>query len=103
MQMDEMTHAIAKYPNKTGLVIKMANGSIITGIIDTMYEDDNLYEDSEHFDEYYSTVICLTEDYMLPTGELKKTGELTEINYHMPIKQIGLFDGTVIWSANQKE
>ena len=41
MTIDKMLDAIIKFPNGTGLIVKMKNGGLITGFIDTIYEDDN--------------------------------------------------------------
>ena len=100
MTIDKMLDAIIKFPNGTGLIVKMKNGGLITGFIDTIYEDDNgLDFGTEGYEEYDSCVIYVTKLSRDHNGEIYQPGQLTEINCKMPVEQIQLFDGTVIWKA----
>ena len=102
--MDEMMRAIIKFPNGTGLIVEMKNRGLITGFIDTIYKDDNgLDFESEGYEEYDSCVIYVTKLSRDHNGEIYQPGQLTEINYKMPVEQIQLFDGTVIWKSSESK
>ena len=101
MFLDKMLKAIMHLPMKTGLIVTMKNGETITGIIDTLYEDDNdLDFGSEGYEEFYSCVSEVTEVSRV-SNTVYQPGQLTEINCKCPIEQVQLFDGTVIWNASE--
>ena len=101
MFLDKMLKAIMHLPMKTGLIVTMKNGETITGIIDTLYEDDNdLDFGSEGYEEFYSCVIEVTEVSRV-SNTVYQPGQLTEIKCKCPIEQVQLFDGTVIWNASE--
>lgn len=101
---DEMLKVLWKFKMGTGIVVKMKNKGLITGFMLDIYEDDNgLDYGAEGYEEYYSCVINVSKLSIDYKGEIYQPGQLTEINYKMPVEQIQLFDGTVIWKSSESK
>ena len=101
---DEMLKVLWKFKMGTGIVVKMKNKGLITGFMIDIYNDDNgLDFGTEGYEEYDSCVIYVTKLSRDHNGEIYQPGQLTEINCKMPVEQIQLFDGTVIWKSSESK
>ena len=78
--MDELIKQIDKYPNGEKLKIKYKDGSVLEGIIDTIYETNNeLDEDDINYQEYYACAFLIVNVIYQPEEKYTK-GHLIEIN-----------------------
>lgn len=99
--MDEMLRAISSYPNGTYLQIEWADaGVILGGVIDTIYQTSNGYqEEISSFREYYACAFRIKDVIKNMSGNAYHANSLMEISMEAPPTTITLRDDKIVWKA----
>lgn len=99
--MDTLLKEISKYPNGTELIAEWANGCVVHGNIDTIYETDNELEmDDKNYEEFHAFLLYVT-DISVKANEKQafKKGDFIEVSMQNPPQRILLSDKEVVWES----
>ena len=100
--MNEVVEILRKYPNGTWLKVIFGEKEIILGgIIDTIYETCNEFEEAdERYREYYACAFMIKQVIKNASIVKYQNGMLIELSeYNIPSK-IELSDESVVWEKN---
>ncbi len=98
LDVDDIIKVLNRYPNGTWLKIALKDGCIVSGVIDTIYETCNDFDENDsRYREYYACAFKISHIAESSFSYNYKPGMLIELSrYHEPTK-IELEDGENIW------
>lgn len=97
--MDEMMHALSRYPNGTYIKVEWESvGLVLGGLLETIFQTDNgMPEALSTFFEYYAAVFRIKDILKNESGNTYDSNMIMELSMVAAPSKISLEDGTVIW------